>query len=68
MDARKTRDRGEAYAAFKKTTSVIPFVAVVLRRNTLEIGELSFPLFAIATVAFAALVFFHGPIFGIALF
>lgn len=68
MDVRKTRERGEAFAAFKKETSVIPFVAIVLRRNTLEIGELSFPLFVIATAAFAALVFFHGPIFGVALF
>ena len=68
QDARKVREKGEAFLQFKRQTSVIPFVAILRGRNRLEAGELGFPLFVIAVAAFVALVVFHGRLFGIALF
>jgi uncharacterized membrane protein len=68
MDARKLREKGEAYADFKRQTSVIPFVAILRGRNKLEAGELAFPMFVLGVAAFVALVVFHGKLFGVDLF
>jgi len=68
MDARKTREKGEAYAEFKRQTSVIPFAAILRGRNKLEAGEVAFPMFLIGVAAFVALVVFHGKLFGVDLF
>ena len=64
MDARLKKTRGEGFIEFCKQTSVMPFSAILGRRNRLTIDELSFPLALIAVIAFAALVFFHGRFFG----
>jgi uncharacterized membrane protein len=68
LDARMVREKGEAYAAFKRETSVLPFVAILRGRNKLEAGELAFPMFIIGVAGFVALVVFHGSLFGVDLF
>ena len=68
QDARKAREKSEGYLEFKRQTSILPFVAILTRRNRLEAAELAFPLFLIAVVAFVALVVFHGKLFGVDLF
>jgi len=68
QDARLKRSKGEEFAEFCKQTSVMPFSAILGRRNRLALDELSFPLALIAVVAFAALTFFHSRLFGGELF
>jgi uncharacterized membrane protein len=68
MDARLKRSKGEEFSEFCRTTSVMPFSAILGRRNRLALDELSFPLALIAVIAFAALVFFHSRLFGGQLF
>jgi uncharacterized membrane protein len=64
LDARHKRNKGEEFAEFCKQTSVLPFGAILRRRNRLALDELSFPLALISTAVFIALLFFHGRIFG----
>ena len=64
MDARLKKQKGEPFIEFCRETSVMPFSAIIGRRNRLAIDELSFPLAILALIAFAAMVYFHGQIFG----
>ena len=68
MDARLKKIRGEDFIEFCRQTSVMPFSAILGRRNRLAVDELSLPLALIAVVAFAALTFFHSRLFGGELF
>ena len=68
MDARLKKTRGEDFIEFCKQTSVMPFSAILGRRNRLAIDELSFPLALLAVIAFVALTFFHSRLFGGELF
>jgi uncharacterized membrane protein len=68
MDTRHKRSKGEEFKEFCKQTSVMPFSAILGRRNHLAIDELSFPLALIAVVAFVVLFLFHGRFFGGELF
>jgi uncharacterized membrane protein len=68
QDARLMQQKGEPYREYVRSTSVIPCVAILRGRNRLDAGELGFPLFLIAVVAFVALVIFHGRLFGAAVF
>ncbi len=64
MDARLKRQKGQDFVEFCKQTSVIPFSAILGRRNRLALDELSLPLIILAVAAFVALAFFHGNLFG----
>ena len=64
QDARFARDRGEAFADFRRRTSVLPFGAILLGRTTLEPSELPWPMVIIAVIAWAAVAVFHGDLFG----
>ena len=68
MDARLKKTRGEDFIEFCKQTSVMPFSAILGRRNRLVFDELSFPLTLIAVVVFAVLTLFHSRFFGGELF
>ena len=68
MDARLKKSKGEDFTEFCKQTSVMPFSAILGRRNRLAIDELSFPLTLIAVAAFVALTLFHSRLFGGELF
>jgi uncharacterized membrane protein len=64
LDARHKRSKGEDFKEFCKQTSVMPFSAILGRRNRLALDELSFPLALLAVIAFVALTFFHSLFFG----
>lgn len=68
QDSRKKKEKGDAYVELCRRTSVMPFGAVLRGRNRIALDELAFPLVVIAFAVFAALVFFHGSLFGARLF
>jgi uncharacterized membrane protein len=68
QDARLKRSKGEEFTDFCKQTSVMPFSAILGRRNRLALDELSFPLALIAVAVFAVLTVFHSRLFGGELF
>ena len=68
QDARLKRSKGEDFKAFCKQTSVMPFSAILGRRNRLVPDELSFPLAFISIVLFVIVTLFHGRFFGGELF
>jgi uncharacterized membrane protein len=68
LDARHTKNKGEDFGEFCKQTSVMPFSAILGRRNRFAIDELSFPLALLALIAFAMLTLFHSRFFGGELF
>jgi len=68
MDARLKKTKGEDFIEFCKQTSVMPFSAILGRRNRLALDELSFPLALLAVIAFVVLTIFHSRFFGGELF
>ncbi len=68
QDARLKKTKGEAFIEFCKQTSVMPFSAILGRRNRLALDELSFPLAFISVVVFVVLTVFHSRFFGGELF
>jgi uncharacterized membrane protein len=68
QDARLKRSKGEGFTDFCRQTSVMPFSAILGRRNRLALDELSFPLALLAAVAFVVLTVFHSRFFGGELF
>jgi uncharacterized membrane protein len=68
MDARLRKQRGEGFAEFCRQTSVIPFLAIIRKRTTFRVVEISFPLFLIGVIVYVILVVFHGKFFGSGIF
>ena len=68
QDARKGREHGEPFEAFRRQTSVLPFAAILQGRNRLEAGELSRPLLIAAAAAYVAAILLHQKLFGVAPF
>jgi uncharacterized membrane protein len=68
MDARKRRRADEQTTAFFKVTSVLPFGAILLRRQHLVLSELAWPMVILGAIVWAALILFHGQFFGAPLF
>jgi len=68
QDARLKKTRGEGFTEFCKQTSVMPFSAILGRRNRLAPDELSFPLALIGIVVFVVVTVFHSRFFGGELF
>ncbi len=68
QDHRVAAERSEKYKNFRQHTSVLPFVAILRRKTSLELSELSFPMVILAVIAFTAMIFAHGRLFGISLF
>ncbi len=64
MDSRKRRQGGDQIDAFFKETSVIPFAAILLRRQRVVLTELAWPMIILGILMWAALVFYHGQLFG----
>jgi uncharacterized membrane protein len=69
IDAKRRRSFGDAWHRFAGTTSNIPFVAIASGRNRLgpALREIGLLRPAIAIAAYAALLAFHGRLFGAAL-
>jgi uncharacterized membrane protein len=68
QDRRKANAGDEAFLAFRRETSVFPFAAILFRKTRPALSELSLPLLIIGLAAFAALIVFHGRLFGVDLF
>ncbi len=68
IDAKKTKAFASQWPAFARVTSVIPFAAIARGRNQFVSSEIGWwrPLAALLTVGL--LVYFHGDLFGAALF
>jgi uncharacterized membrane protein len=64
QDARIAKAKGEALREFRRATSVLPFAAILRGRQKFDPGDMAWPLVALAVVAWGALVFFHGRLFG----
>jgi uncharacterized membrane protein len=64
QDRRTRRGGGDAAAAFYRDTSIVPFVAILMRRQSLDLSDLALPMVVIAALVWGALVYFHGALFG----
>jgi len=59
IDAKRSRKMGAAWQPFAKSTSNIPFGAIVTGRNSLKVGELLDYRVLVAVAAFLAVLFAH---------
>lgn len=64
MDQRKRRQADDQMVTFLKHTSVIPFAAVILRRQRVVLSEMAWPMVILGVIVWAALIIFHGTFFG----
>lgn len=67
IDHKRYVSHGEAWRDFTEKTSIVPFGAILQGRNSLKVKEMGWPLL-LAVAAYAALVYFHADIFGVAPF
>lgn len=68
MDRRKRQLEGDRLQSFFQTTSVIPFAAIIRKRQQLVGSELAWPMIVLGAALWIGLVFFHGRLFGAPLF
>jgi uncharacterized membrane protein len=66
IDAKLARRHGAAWEGFAAKTSVLPFGAIAAGRNRLVLSEIGWMPFAVGFVLWAALLYFHPYIFGVA--
>ena len=64
IDRKRARDYGADWETFKAQTSRLPFVAIFQGRNSLKPGEIGIGRIGLGVVAYAAIYYFHGSIFG----
>jgi uncharacterized membrane protein len=67
IDAKRQRKLGQAWEAFARKTSNIPFAAA-FRGNALHLGESFGWRFAVAALVFLAVLFSHARLFGVSPF
>jgi uncharacterized membrane protein len=67
IDRKSAARDPEGWARFSAVTSNVPFAAILQGRNRLAIGEIAMPLLLAAGV-FAAVLWFHRVLFGVAPF
>lgn len=65
LDRKKARQKGEAWAAFASTTSLIPFAAIFRGRNAFHGREIGLWRPGLGLAIYAILIAFHGDIFGV---
>jgi uncharacterized membrane protein len=63
IDRKSAARTPEQWEAFRKVTSNVPFAAIVQGRNRFAIGE-TLPRMLVALLAYAAVAYFHGVLFG----
>jgi len=66
IDAKRAATMGERWGDFAARTSVIPFVAIVQRRNQLVLAEIGWWRILLAVLVFGATLYFHMDLFGVA--
>jgi uncharacterized membrane protein len=66
IDAKRRRKLGAAWEAFARTTSSVPFAAIVSGRNSMSaaVKEIGLVRPLAALIAYALLIVFHGRLFG----
>ena len=67
LDAKKRGQYGDAFTAYERLTSNVPFAAILGGRNKLALGELIMPL-AAGVAVYAAMYFGHGWLAGVGLY
>lgn len=65
IDQKRRAKLGDKWADFARQTSVIPFGAIVQKRNRLALGELGWWRILLALVGFLAMLMFHSRLFGV---
>ncbi len=65
IDRRRKRLLGAVWPAIEATTSNIPFLAILQRRNTLRLSEIGWFQLAIAVAVWALILMLHEPVFGV---
>lgn len=68
IDAKRAAKMGEQWSDFAARTSVIPFVAILRRRNRLVVGEIGWWRIMLGVLAYAAFLYFHTDLFGVSPF
>jgi len=64
----KRRKMGDAWSAFARQTSNVPFAAIAAGRNRLNVGELLDWRLLVAVLVFLAILFSHARLFGVSPF
>lgn len=67
IDAKRAAAAGDDWQAFAAQTSNIPFAAIVMGRNRLDLREIGLKRIAIAGAAYIAILLAHGFLFGVPL-
>jgi len=65
QDRRKAREKGDEFKEFQKKTSILPFAALVQGKTRLELRDFSFIVLVIVLIAFVAMLYLHGRLFGV---
>ncbi len=65
IDRKRLKTHGGDYRAFADKTSITPFLAVVLRRNSLQIKEIPWWQWLALIVVFVAVLVLHPILFGV---
>jgi len=66
LDKKRAEKHGEAWQRFVDVTSSVPFVAIIRGRNMLIVSEIGWLALVITIVVYAALLFGHRWLFGVA--
>ncbi|MEE8434918.1 MAG: NnrU family protein [bacterium] len=66
QDQRKAREAGPHWEAFARSTSLLPFAAILAGRNTLRAGEIGLWRPGLGLAIYAILIFVHPYLFGVA--
>jgi uncharacterized membrane protein/mono/diheme cytochrome c family protein len=64
IEHRRELDHGKAWREFAATTSIVPFEAILEKRNKLVFSEIGLWRVALAAVIFALMLLSHGYLFG----
>jgi uncharacterized membrane protein len=65
IDGKRQRVFGEAWDRFAQATSNVPFAAIAAGRNRFDAGEIGWWRPLAGVIAWALLLYFHGPMFGV---
>ncbi|MEN3976650.1 NnrU family protein [Emcibacter sp. SYSU 3D8] len=65
IDAKRARRDPEGWARFAARTSRTPFAAILKGRNSLKVAEIGWPKILAGLIVYAAILYFHGWIFGV---
>jgi len=68
IDAKRAAKMGEQWRDFAARTSVIPFAAILRRRNRLVVSEVGWWRIMLGVLAYAASLYFHTGLFGVSPF